>query len=215
MKKLFLMVGLLVSLPSFASISANVGITSDYIWRGMTQSDGISVSGGFDYSADNGFYAGVWGANINWGYITDDNDVLTDYGSGNEFDVYFGYATEVNGIGVDLGYVAFKYPGVSAYDFEEVVLGLSKGDFGFTYANATTDGFTDYLEVSYALGPIAFAYGSYDDMGDNLLISYGFSCGSYDCGFAYSDFSADTDADGEFFYGPDEDAFVFSISASL
>jgi uncharacterized protein (TIGR02001 family) len=215
MKKLFLMVGLLVSLPSFASVSANVGITSDYIWRGMTQSDGISVSGGFDYSADNGFYAGVWGANINWGYITDDNDVLTDYGSGNEFDVYFGYATEVNGIGVDLGYVAFKYPGVSAYDFEEVVLGLSKGDFGFTYANATTDGFTDYLEVSYALGPIAFAYGSYDDMGDNLLISYGFSCGSYDCGFAYSDFSADTDADGEFFYGPDEDAFVFSISASL
>ena len=215
MKKLFLIVGLLVSLPSFASVSANVGITSDYIWRGMTQSDGISVSGGFDYSADNGFYAGVWGANINWGYITDDNDVLTDYGSGNEFDVYFGYATEVNGIGVDLGYVAFKYPGVSAYDFEEVVLGLSKGDFGFTYANATTDGFTDYLEVSYALGPIAFAYGSYDDMGDNLLISYGFSCGSYDCGFAYSDFSADTDADGEFFYGPDEDAFVFSISASL
>ena len=181
----------------------------------MTQSDGISVSGGFDYSADNGFYAGVWGANINWGYATDDEGVLTDYGSGNEFDVYFGYATEVNGIGVDLGYVSFQYPGISAYDFEEVVLGLSMGDFGFTYANATTDGFTDYLEVSYALGAIAFSYGTYDDMGDNLLISYGFSCGSYDCGFAYSDFSADKDAAGEFFYGPDEDAFVFSVSASL
>ena len=45
MKKLILMVGLLVTLPSFAGVSANVGITSDYIWRGMTQSDGISVSG--------------------------------------------------------------------------------------------------------------------------------------------------------------------------
>ena len=209
MKKLFLMVGLLVSLPSFASVSANVGITSDYIWRGMTQSDGISVSGGFDYSADNGFYAGVWGANINWGYATDDEGVLTDYGSGNEFDVYFGYATEVGGIGVDLGYVSFKYPGISAYDFEEVVLGLSMGDFGITYANATTSGFGDYLEFSYAIGPVGLSYGQYEDMGDNLLVSYGFTCGSYDCSLAYSDFS------DEGYSGVDEDALVFSISASL
>ena len=208
MKKLFLMVGLLVSLPSFASISANVGITSDYIWRGMTQSDGISVSGGFDYSADNGFYAGVWGANINWGYITDDNDVLTDYGSGNEFDVYFGYATEVNGIGVDLGYVAFKYPGVSAYDFEEVVLGLSYADFGLTFALGQ-DAAPDYTEISYAVGSFGFAYGEYDDYGNNFTASYGFTCGSYDCGFAYSDFS------DKGYSGVDEDAFVFSISASL
>ena len=111
MKKLLLLMAL-VSLPSYAGVSANVGITSDYIWRGMTQSDGISVSGGFDYESDGGFYAGVWGANINWGYSTDDAGVLTDYGSGNEFDVYFGYATEVGGIGVDLGYVSFKYPGI-------------------------------------------------------------------------------------------------------
>ena len=61
MKKLLLMVGVLVSLPSFASVSANVSIASDYIWRGMTQTDGIAVSGGFDYAADSGFYAGIWG----------------------------------------------------------------------------------------------------------------------------------------------------------
>ena len=67
MKKLFL-----INRYSFFTIfciciSANVGITSDYIWRGMTQSDGISIQGGFDYAAENGFYAGIWGANINWG----------------------------------------------------------------------------------------------------------------------------------------------------
>ena len=44
MKKLLLLLTI-VSLPSFAGVSANVGITSDYIWRGMTQSDGLSVSG--------------------------------------------------------------------------------------------------------------------------------------------------------------------------
>ena len=208
MKKLLLLLTI-VSLPSFAGMSANVGITSDYIWRGMTQSDGLSVSGGFDYEADGGFYAGVWGANINWGYATDDDGVLTDYGSGNEFDVYFGYATEVGGIGVDIGYVSFMYPGISDYDFEEVVLGLSMGDFGLTYANATTSGFTDYLEFSYAIGAVGISYGQYDDMGDNLLISYGFSCGSYDCSIAYSDFSDDG------YSGVDEDALVFSIGAGF
>ena len=39
MKKLFLMLGI-ISLPTFAAVSANVSFTSDYIWRGMTQSDG-------------------------------------------------------------------------------------------------------------------------------------------------------------------------------
>ena len=208
MKKLLLLLTI-VSLPSFAGVSANVGITSDYIWRGMTQSDGLSVSGGFDYESDGGFYAGVWGANINWGYATDDDGVLTDYGSGNEFDVYFGYATEVGGVGVDLGYVSFQYPGISDYDFEEIVLGLSMGDFGITYANATTSGFTDYFEFSLSIGPVGIAYGQYVDMGDNLLVSYGFGCGSYDCSIAYSDFS------DEGYSGVDEDALVFSIGASF
>ncbi len=207
MKKLFLMLAVM-SLPSFAAVSANVGITSDYIWRGMTQSDGISVSGGFDYENDSGFYAGVWGANINWGYATDDAGVLTEYGSGNEFDVYFGYGTEIGGIGVDIGYVMFMYPGIDQYDFEEIVLGLSMGDFGITYA-AGQDDFTDYLEFSYAIGAVGVSYGQYDDMGDNFMISYGFGCGSYDCSIAYTDFT------DEGYSGVDEDALVFSIGASL
>ena len=75
------------------------------------------------------------------------------------------------------------------------------GDFGLTFALGQ-DSAPDYTEISYALGDFGFSYGEYDDYGDN------FSCGSYDCGLAYSDFS-----DGG--YGADEDAFVFSISASL
>ena len=51
MKKLLLLVGL-ISLPTFASVSANVSFASDYIWRGMTQSDGPAIQGGFDYEAD-------------------------------------------------------------------------------------------------------------------------------------------------------------------
>ncbi len=197
MKKLLLMAGLLVSLPSFASVSANVSFASDYIWRGMTQTDGPAMSGGFDYAAEGGFYAGIWGSNVNF------ND-----GAGSELDYYFGYGFEVGGVGVDLGYVAFDYPeNNTGLDFEEVVIGLSMGDLGFTFALGQ-DSAPDYTEISYAFGDFGFSYGEYDDYGDNFGISYGFSCGSYDCGLAYSDFS-----DGG--YGADEDAFVFSVSASL
>ena len=58
MKKYLLLSIGLFSLPSFSEVSANVGFTTDYIWRGMTQSDGPAVSGGFDYASESGFYAG-------------------------------------------------------------------------------------------------------------------------------------------------------------
>ena len=49
MKKLLILAVGILSLPSFASVSANVSFTSDYIWRGMTQSDAPAIQGGFDY----------------------------------------------------------------------------------------------------------------------------------------------------------------------
>ena len=54
MKKLFLLLGML-SIPVFSAVSANVAFASDYIWRGMTQSDGPAMSGGFDYESNNIF----------------------------------------------------------------------------------------------------------------------------------------------------------------
>ncbi len=58
MKRLFLLVGML-AMPSFAAVSANVSFASDYVWRGMTQSDGPAIQGGFDFEAESGFYAGL------------------------------------------------------------------------------------------------------------------------------------------------------------
>ena len=55
MKKLFLLVSLFSSLSAYSAVSANVIFSSDYIWRGMTESDGPAMSGGFDYSSDGGF----------------------------------------------------------------------------------------------------------------------------------------------------------------
>jgi len=196
MKKLLLLLTI-VSLPSFASVSANVSFTSDYIWRGMTQSDGPAIQGGFDYASDGGFYAGIWGSNVNF------ND-----GAGSELDYYFGYGFDMGGVGVDIGYIAYDYPdNDSDLNFEEIYVGLSMGDLGLLYASGV-DGAPDYMEVSYGFGDVGISYGQYDDYGDNLGISYGFTCGSYDCVLTYTDFSDDG-------YGADEDALIFSVSASL
>ena len=108
MKKLFLFFSLFgaMSLPSFASVSANVSFATDYIWRGMTQTgEEPAISGGFDYAADGGFYAGIWGSNVNF-----------SEGAGSELDVYFGYAFETeSGIGIDISYVDFKYINFNYY----------------------------------------------------------------------------------------------------
>ncbi len=197
MKKLLTLI-CIVSLPSYSAVNANVSFASDYIWRGMTQSDGPAIQGGFDYSAESGFYAGIWGSNVNF------ND-----GAGSELDYYFGYSTETNsGLGIDLGYISYDYPdNKTGLDFEEIYLGLSMGDLGLSFALGQ-DGAPNYTEISYALGPVGLSFGQYDDYGDNLGISYGFTCGSYDCAVTYSDFSDDG-------YGADEDALVFSVSASF
>jgi uncharacterized protein (TIGR02001 family) len=197
MKKLLLLVGIL-AMPSFAAVSANVAFASDYVWRGMTQSDGPAIQGGFDFEAESGFYAGIWGSNVNF------ND-----GAGSELDYYFGYGFSVGYVGIDIGYVAFDYPkNQTGLDFEEIVLGFSLGNFGLTHALGQDD-FTDYTEISYGMGPVSVAYGTYDDMSDNITISYGFSCGSYDCGITAYDMT------DEGYSGVDEDGIYFSISASL
>ena len=199
MKNLFLFMGLtiMLSIPSFGAVSANVAFASDYVWRGMTQSDGPAIQGGFDFEDENGFYAGIWGSNVNF------ND-----GAGSELDYYAGYGFSLGEVGVDIGYIAFDYPqNQTGLDFEEIYFGLSFGDLGLTIASGL-DGAPDYTEVSYALGPISFAFGEYDDYGDNITVSYSFSCGSYECGVTAYDF-------GDSGYGADEDGIYFSISASL
>ena len=48
---------LLISAQAVAGASANIGATSNYIWRGMAQSqDKGAVLAGLDYSAENGVY---------------------------------------------------------------------------------------------------------------------------------------------------------------
>ena len=49
------------------ALTANVGFASQYIFRGLTQTNGKpAVQGGVDYAHSSGFYVGTWLSNISW-----------------------------------------------------------------------------------------------------------------------------------------------------
>jgi len=104
-----IMAGLLAAgmlLPTAASaqglpgeLSANVALSTNYVFRGITQSDnGAAISGGFDYSQDM-FYIGTWGSSVDFG---DDTNM--------ELDIYAGLAPTINGIDLDVGVIYYAYP---------------------------------------------------------------------------------------------------------
>jgi uncharacterized protein (TIGR02001 family) len=100
--------------------SSNIGFVSDYIFRGISQTDtGVAVQGGFDASHDSGFYAGVWGSNVDF----NDGDSASS-----EIDLYGGYSFPFKGLNVDLGAIYYAYPNSNSdldYDFFEVYAGVA------------------------------------------------------------------------------------------
>ena len=204
-----------LSLSSFSfsevSLSGNVALTTDYVWRGMTQNDGDpSVSGGFDLEDDSGFYFGVWAANV----LADDKDGDA-LGSGSlELDAYLGYSWSFNDdAGYDIGYIAYTYPGYDSWDFEEAY--ISFDFFGVYVTYAAGEGIANnYGEVGYSVdaGPGTFniSYGEYEDTGDNTLVGYDWSIADYSLGFYYYDFEADSAGSMT-----DDDGAYVSLSKSL
>ena len=118
---------LATSSAAFAEISANVTLASDYIFRGVSQTDNqMALQGGFDYAWDMGFYVGTWASNV-------DSDFFNGKGSDPqiEVDLYVGYAGEFKGFGYDVGYLRYEYPGFGDADTNEVyVNGSYSTDFG-------------------------------------------------------------------------------------
>ncbi|WP_340694234.1 TorF family putative porin [Hyphomonas sp.] len=99
--------------------SGNVAVTSDYVWRGVSQSnEDPAISGGFDYS--NGiFYAGTWASNVDFGDASDTNL---------EADFYGGVASEfANGVTWDLGVIYYAYPDADDEDLDFVELQAALG----------------------------------------------------------------------------------------
>ncbi|MDF0534731.1 TorF family putative porin [Shewanella yunxiaonensis] len=139
MKKTLLSLGTLAGLMliapmSQATVTGNIGATSNYLWRGVTQTaNGAAVQGGIDYAHESGFYIGTWGSNVDFG---DDGD--TTY----EMDIYGGFSNSINDDwSYDVGYLYYGYPDASgSIDFGELYGSLTWKWLEFGVAKFVTAG---------------------------------------------------------------------------
>lgn len=105
-----------------ADITVTPTLTSDYDFRGVTQNqEDPAFQLGLNYGHESGFYAGIWGSNV-------------DFGPGKptvEVDLYAGFAggDAAETFGYDVGAYFYAYPGASTLNTFEIFAGLSKGWF--------------------------------------------------------------------------------------
>jgi uncharacterized protein (TIGR02001 family) len=90
-----------VTAEEAAPLTANIGVVSNYIWRGLTQSkDGPAVQGGIDYVDPSGFSLGTWASNV---------DAGTDKPT-YEVDIYGAYEAKLGDFSYKLTTGYYLYP---------------------------------------------------------------------------------------------------------
>jgi uncharacterized protein (TIGR02001 family) len=155
------------------TLTANVGLFSNYIFRGISQTSGKpALQGGIDYAHASGFYAGTWASNVSW---------LEDFGvytrSSLEWDFYGGYKANFgdSDFFFDVGTLYYYYPGSKNPGAYSANTWEIYGALGWKWASAKfsynlddyfgarpngekTDG-TWYLDLSatYPIGDTGFA----------------------------------------------------------
>ena len=173
-----------------AGLSGSLTLTSDYVFRGFTQTDKKpALQGGIEYEAESGFYVGTWGSSISW---LSDSD--PDVSSQLELDGYIGYRNQLSDtISFDVGALYYGYPGsypAGFYDADTVELyaGLSAGIFSAKYSYAATDlfGIDDSDGSSYLEAGIDYGFADTWSMG--LHVGKQFISGDF--GEDYIDWSA-------------------------
>ncbi|MBW5289488.1 MAG: hypothetical protein Rpha_1782 [Candidatus Ruthia sp. Apha_13_S6] len=194
-----------------SSISGNITIANDYIWRGLAQhvdsasnhEKEVTISGGLDYDFNNGFALGVWGSNVSF---KDTNGKDTSI----EMDLYGSYAMNYKQVAYEVGYISYQYPNATAASFEEVYVSASYKGFGLTQYKGI-DGANDNLELSYNLElsgiDTTLVYGDYKDSNKYHSITLAKSMGELDYVIAWNK-SKPTDDDSE-------NHVVFSIGKSF
>ncbi|GHD36430.1 TorF family putative porin [Parahalioglobus pacificus] len=216
-------------------ISGNVALTSDYRFRGISQSnDDIAVQGGFDVAFDNGIYIGTWGSSVDF-----DLDSSQGLNGSLELDYYVGWASDIgdSGLALDVGYLYYDYPGDSSVlegDYQEIYASASfaDGTVGIHYSDdyyaESGSFFYYYADYSFGLSDtlsldLHVGLNDFDDA--DVFLSDGDSYIDYSVGLTASYFAVDwslawvgTDLDGDEYFGLDDlvdDTIVFSISKSL
>ena len=217
------------------SVTANVALTSDYVWRGHSQTDeNPAIQGGFDYAHSSGFYTGIWGSNVDFDLEDTPLDLEdeTDFDTSIEVDVYAGWGTEINGWTFDLGALRYLYPDEGGFNFWEFYGSVGYSFFGVgvaysddvygtdetgTYYSGTFDYGLPYdVALSAGIGYYDYSKKVFGDGSPDSVTDYriGISKEFFDLGFDITYY--DTNSDGKDLYGKlGGDRWVFTVSKSL
>lgn len=148
-----------------SSLAFNVGVVSDYRYRGISQTRlKPALQGGVDYSYG-GFYVGAWASTIKW---------IKDAGASKgsvELDIYGGYKGAISeGLGYDVGVLTYQYVGNKLGD----VAGFANANTTEVYGALTFGPAT--AKLSYALTD---TFGNVDSEGSYYFdLSAGFDVGA-------------------------------------
>ncbi|WP_371187220.1 TorF family putative porin [Thalassotalea maritima] len=204
-----------LALTSFVSIaddlgenwSANVGLVSQYFFRGIAQTETASASAGLDYEYD-GIYVGTW---------------VADVQDGLEIDIYAGYGYETEGgLGLSIGATTYQYTGLFDSAYNELNLGASYSFLSLEYSVGTheddeeigiEESDYDFIALTAEYEGFYATVGSWgkDFDGDYFEVGYGTEVGGFDVGVSLIKNSEELDV--ETFDG--EDSLVFSIGKTF
>ena len=171
--------GLAFASTAHAGTTGNVSVTSDYIFRGVSQTNQEpALQGGLEYAAESGAYIGAWGSNVSW--LSDLSSPAAPISSSLELDVYGGYRGKFNDtVSYDVGALYYWYPGdfpsgFNSADTLEVYAGITiaaseKVTLGAKYSVAATDlfGYTDSSGSGYL------------DLSANVAVAEGWTVGAH------------------------------------
>ncbi len=136
-----------LALPAHAQdnqlgLSATATFTTDYVFRGISNSaQNPAVQAEFDASYGI-FYIGMWGSNVDFGGSTPPDPVGIDLATV-EIDYYAGIAPTWKDISFDIAFLYYTYPGAfdpgGEFDYYEIKTGAS-----YTFFEALTLGIANY-----------------------------------------------------------------------
>lgn len=128
-----------------AEVTGNASLTSDYRFRGVSQTQNApAVQGGVDFAHSSGFYAGNWNSSI--------SSELYPGAAGVESDVYTGFKKEFGGVKVDAGVISYMYPRATTdTNTNEVYVGASFNVLSVKYSRSMSNyfGVADSKNSSY------------------------------------------------------------------
>ncbi len=177
----------LMALPTVAraDLAFNAGVTTDYRYRGISQTRlKPAVQGGIDYT-NGGFYVGAWASSIKW---------IKDAGGDAkvEIDLYGGFKGEIvkDSLSYDVGVLTYQYPSnklATKAETTEIYGALTFGPATLKYSHSVSNlfGFADSKNSSYLDLAASF------DMGAGVMLAphVGYQKVANNGSYSYTDYS--------------------------